>query len=71
MGKRRLSWCAWLAGMALMAAGVAMQAEEGMWTFDNPPLKTLATKYNFTPTPEWLDHLRLASVRNSVTPCTS
>jgi hypothetical protein len=63
MGKRRLSWCAWLAGMALMAAGVAMQAEEGMWTFDNPPLKTLATKYNFTPTPEWLDHLRLASVR--------
>jgi hypothetical protein len=38
-------------------------AEEGMWTFDNPPLKELAEKYNFHPTQEWLDHLRLSSVR--------
>ncbi len=37
--------------------------EEGMWTFDNPPLKELADKYNFRPTQEWLDHLRLSSVR--------
>jgi len=34
-----------------------------MWTFDNPPLKQLAAKYNFHPTQEWLDHLRLSSVR--------
>ena len=34
-----------------------------MWTFDNPPLKQLADKYNFHPTQEWLDHLRLSSVR--------
>jgi hypothetical protein len=34
-----------------------------MWTFDNPPLKQLKEKYNFTPTQQWLDHLRLASVR--------
>ncbi|MGA2908531.1 MAG: S46 family peptidase [Terracidiphilus sp.] len=34
-----------------------------MWTFDNPPLKALAEKYNFHPTQEWLDHLRLSSVR--------
>jgi hypothetical protein len=34
-----------------------------MWTFDNPPLKLLAAKYNFHPSQEWLDHLRLASVR--------
>jgi len=40
-----------------------MCAEEGMWTFDNPPLKELAEKYNFHPTQEWLDHLRLSSVR--------
>ena len=40
-----------------------MCAEEGMWTFDNPPLKALAEKYNFHPTQEWLDHLRLSSVR--------
>jgi hypothetical protein len=38
-------------------------ADEGMWTFDNPPVKQLQEKYNFTATQEWLDHLRLSSVR--------
>jgi len=37
--------------------------DEGMWTFDNPPLKQLKEKYGFTPTQEWLDHVRLSSVR--------
>jgi hypothetical protein len=39
------------------------RAEEGMWTFDNPPLKQLQEKYHFTPTQQWLDHVRLSSVR--------
>ena len=47
----------------LLAASPAIHAEEGMWTFDNPPLKQLAAKYDFHPSQEWLDHLRLASVR--------
>ena len=47
----------------LLAAGSVIHAEEGMWTFDNPPLKQLAAKYNFHPSQEWLDHLRLSSVR--------
>jgi hypothetical protein len=47
----------------LLAAAPAIHAEEGMWTFDNPPLKQLAAKYNFKPSQEWLDHLRLSSVR--------
>ncbi|MDE3196863.1 MAG: S46 family peptidase [Acidobacteriota bacterium] len=34
-----------------------------MWTFDNPPLKQLQEKYHFTPTKQWLDHIRLSSVR--------
>jgi hypothetical protein len=38
-------------------------AEEGMWTFDNLPLKLLRQKYGFTPTQTWLDHLRLSCVR--------
>ena len=47
----------------LLAAAPVIHAEEGMWTFDNPPLKLLKAKYNFTPTQAWLDHLRLSSVR--------
>jgi hypothetical protein len=38
-------------------------ADEGMWTFDNLALKELKDKYNFTPTQQWLDHIRLSSVR--------
>ena len=47
----------------LLAMAAIARAEEGMWTFDNPPLKELAEKYNFHPTQDWLDHLRLSSVR--------
>ena len=38
-------------------------ADEGMWTFDNPPLKQWKERYNFEPSKEWLDKLRLASVK--------
>jgi hypothetical protein len=48
---------------ALIAVTPVIRAEEGMWTFDNPPLKQLAAKYNFHPSQAWLDHLRLSSVR--------
>jgi len=44
-------------------AGVPSRADEGMWTFDNPPLKQLQQKYRFSPSQEWLDHVRLSSVR--------
>jgi hypothetical protein len=38
-------------------------ADEGMWTFDNPPRQTLKEKYGFGITEPWLEHVRLSSVR--------
>ncbi len=52
-----------LGALAAVAAAPWGFAEEGMWTFDNPPVKQLQEKYNFTPTQQWLDHVRLSSVR--------
>src|ERR1700760_2619833 len=55
--------------VSVLAAGLAASlcspgiADEGMWTFDNPPLKQLKDKYNFVPDKAWLDHVRLSSVR--------
>jgi hypothetical protein len=37
--------------------------EEGMWTFDNLPLKQLKEKYGFEPTKEWIDHVRMSSIK--------
>jgi hypothetical protein len=42
---------------------IAVRADEGMWTFDNPPFKLLQERYHFTPTQQWLDHIRLSCVR--------
>ncbi|HEY1901395.1 MAG TPA: S46 family peptidase [Terracidiphilus sp.] len=63
MFARNLRSAVLLPAALLLAAGPIVHAEEGMWTFDNPPLKLLKAKYNFTPTQAWLDHLRLSSVR--------
>lgn len=50
--------------LALLATRpIATVADEGMWTFDNPPRKQWKERYNFEPSDAWLDHVRLASVR--------
>jgi len=38
-------------------------ADEGMWLFNAPPLKQLREKYQFEPSPQWLEHLQKASIR--------
>jgi hypothetical protein len=47
----------------LSSAAPPALADEGMWTFDNPPLKQWKERYNFEPGAAWLEHVRLASVK--------
>jgi len=49
-------------GLLAACAGIA-RADEGMWTFDNFPSGKVKQKYGFGPDSEWLDHVRLSSVR--------
>jgi len=49
-------------GLLLGLCGAAA-AEEGMWTFDNPPRALLQERYGFSPDAAWLERVRLASVR--------
>ena len=46
---------------SILAASGA--ADEGMWLFNNPPLKQFKEKHQFEPTPQWLEHLQKSSVR--------
>ena len=66
--ERRVLWCNegmkyWIA-VAILGGTIAVPgpAEEGMWTFDNPPAKLVQEKYHYTLTADWLNHVRLASV---------
>ena len=52
-----------IAVIVLCTLPILVAGDEGMWTFDNPPLKVLKERYGFAPTQTWLDHLREASVR--------
>jgi hypothetical protein len=52
-----------LAAVAVLFALPTPMPDEGMWPFDGLPLQYLKEKYQFEPTQEWLDHVRLGSVR--------
>ena len=53
---------------AIIASSLAIfstpaNGDEGMWLFNSPPNKILKQKYDFTPTPQWLEHVQHSSVR--------
>jgi len=49
--------------IACAFATTAAWAGEGMWTPDNLPKQELKTKYNFTPTAQWVEHAQHAALR--------
>ena len=52
-----------LAAATLLTSVTAVQADEGMWLFNNPPLEHLKKQYGFAPDAKWLDHVQKSSVR--------
>ena len=58
---RNLLACS-LATLAITPQNAA-NSDEGMWLFNALPKKQLATKYQFEPNQEWIDHVMLSSVR--------
>jgi len=48
---------------AIVFSSSSLFADEGIWLFNSPPLKQLKEKYQFEPTPQWLEHLQKSSVR--------
>jgi Peptidase S46 len=55
---------------ATLLATVSL-GDEGMWTYNNFPAAKVKEKYGFEPTKDWLDHLRLSSVRISGGGCSA
>jgi len=49
--------------LVMVVSPLPLFADDGMWTFDNPPRQQWKERYNFEPSDAWLDHVRLASVR--------
>lgn len=46
-----------------LARGTFAAADEGMWLYNAFPKDKVKAKYGFEPTQQWLDHIRLSSVR--------
>ncbi len=50
-----------LAAASVLGLSTAIRADEGMWTYEHPPVQLIQKRFGFTPTQAWLDHLRLSS----------
>lgn len=49
----------------LSALALSVPVDEGMWTFDNPPLDKIEARYGVKLTPAWLEHVQKSAVRVS------
>src|SRR6185503_18975516 len=63
MRLRRLFSALLLALFSLQTLNITALADEGMWPFNNVPRAEIKKKYGFDVTDEWLNKVRLASVR--------
>jgi hypothetical protein len=63
MRLRRLFSALLLALFGLQTLPITALADEGMWPFNNVPRAEIKKKYGFEVTDEWLNKVRLASVR--------
>ena len=52
-----------LVATLVLLSCLPLTADEGYWLFSDPPVKAITEKYGFTPSPDWLNHLRGAAVR--------
>jgi hypothetical protein len=63
MRSRRFFVALLLALFSLQTLNITAFAEEGMWPFNNVPRAEIKKKYGFEITDDWLNKVRLASVR--------
>src|SRR5262245_40598123 len=49
--------------LALTMPVSRLDADEGLWLFNNPPRKLLKEKYQFAPPDSWYEHVQKSSVR--------
>lgn len=52
-----------LLGALIGGDGTMLQADEGMWLFNQPPTHILKQKYNVSLSSDWLSHLQSSSIR--------
>lgn len=47
----------------IIILALSLKGDEGLWPFNQVPVDLIKKKYGITLTQQWLDHLRLASIR--------
>jgi hypothetical protein len=60
---RRLAFLGLMLSLGFGLGSSVARADEGMWLYNAFPAEKVQKQYGFLPTQEWLDHLRLSSVR--------